>query len=322
MHSNDPKNSVDEQNRNLDKRRSNQGHNPGRRKVVKKIVTGIAGTALIPASVAAADYGDDEFRKRVAIADRIARHHGIEARTRYLEDKGYPTGYKQFQYTINNDENIGTNRVDCVEPRQCDGDIDLILSISYNSRSNEYYVSTSVRMRFEYRTKSFGDWGLETDYVIYRGGEDPADGIGFQWKEEHWKVADRDYLYSSVSGDRNISWDNGSWNRQGMAFKVDDLSLCDDSVGRETNEREPTWSDIETCGIFVEKGEEWEREDAITASYVHTWEGANIDFGVSWPFGLTVTSSSGPVRDENLQTDLDGKSLRVNASDTGAPTPR
>lgn len=189
-----------------------------------------------------------------------------------------------------------------VDPTSCDGDIDVTLSFTALWEGG-YYASVMVRMNYFRWVNRYGTY--------YKGGEDPVDGIGIQWERDHWKVENRDNIPESTEGDTNISWDNGSWNHQGVAFRVDDEDLCKDSGYTEGG---PDWSDFESCGVYLEQGDEYEVGDDITASYRHTWNGYNLSFSVSYPWGISIGGGSN-VDSKDFQTELDGDTLRVTTED-------
>jgi len=206
------------------------------------------------------------------------------------------------------EDEVGTEKVDCVEPNKCDGDIDLTLSVTFDIYNGEYYVDLSIRLYYEYQRNRYVDY--------YKGGEDPLDGCGLQWERDHWKLSDRTDVPRSTATDSYTSWDNGSWDYEGVAFRVDDYQLCDDSHDRRGTYYE--WSDYAHAGAYLRHGSDHESGDTVTASYIHTWNegGLGTGFSVSYPWGISLSASaSSTVESQNLQTDLEGNSLMIDAND-------
>lgn len=275
-----------------------------RRNVLKTSGAALAAiTGLGSASMAGAAKND--FWHHIEVADRIHERAGIEARTKYLRNHDIPTGYDEALFATSKSDGPATEKADCVEPDKCDGDIGVTLSISYNKYDGHYYVSSSVEMRYAYH------W----NYGMLSGGEAPNDGLGIQWGEDEWEVTNSNDLPSCTYGNDHIEWDNGSWNKQGVAFRVDDYGLCYDSG---TTGYEKEWSNMESAGVTLNRGSDWEEGDSVTASYLHTWNetSTSLSFGVSFPWGISVSAgTTSSLETEDLQTDLDGKTLQVFESD-------
>lgn len=276
-----------------------------RRKVLKTSGAAFAGIAGLSTSSVASS--GDKTRHHLAVADRIYKKTGdIEARTEYLRNHDIPTGHEEVIFSSDHmSDGVSAETVDCVEPDKCDGDIGVTLSISFLSTYGHYYVSSSVKIRYE-----TDDWG-----GLNSGGEEPHDGLGIQWGNDRWEVVNSSDLPSCTYGDDHIEWDNGSWNKEGLAFRVDDYWLCYDSGGTFFEEE---WSDIETAGVDLNLGDDWESDDSVTASYRHTWNDttADLGFGVSFPWGISISSGmTSSVKSEDFQTNLDGKTLEVFESD-------
>ena len=146
--------------------------------------------------------------------------------------------------------------------------------------------------------------------IIEDGGEAPVDGLGIQWEQNHWRVADPDDIPSSTDTGTHSEWDNGSWNQEGLAFRIDDYAMCEEGGANDGF----GWSPYEYSGVYLIKDSGYQAGDSITAAYSHVSQGSNISFGVSYPAGIMVSSSS-TSKAENLQTDLNGNTLRVTESD-------
>jgi hypothetical protein len=253
---------------------------------------------------------DKTFRQHLQVANEIGRQGGPEARAEYLRKNNYPTAYAQCFYAVENSDAplnsarqsekfASTQRADCVEPDKCEGSIGLGLHLTYNCNDNYHVASCSVKLQ------------------CHDGFEDPVDGVGIQWNDNHWLMkygSDAD----SHEGDEYIEWDNGSASEEGTAFRVNDKGL---NRGAGGCYQEGKWSEINYATVYIEKGpnhgEGPEDEDKITASYLHTWEGRVYSFGVAYPWGISISSGS-EVRSEDLQTDLNGEELKIYASDAEA----
>lgn len=273
-----------------------------RRKFLKKVAvtSGVLGSGITGTTSAT----DDEFREKIIEANNLTRSKGPEARADFLESEGYPTGYVRGTFRPTTRDGPSSEKVGCVDPIQCDGDIDLTLSFSYNTYNHSYYAGVTMRMRYYYYTNQYG--------TFYGGGVPPKDVLGIQWERDHWKLKNRDDIPGSTTDSDNITWANGSWDFEGLAFNVDDETHCKSSGFTPIEESE--WSDYETVGAFLEKGDDYEALDSVTASYAHTWSGVVYDIGVSFPAGISLTTGSNTQYKE-LQTDLDGDTLIVDESD-------
>lgn len=269
--------------------------------------TGLAITTMpTVAAVSSEDTEDLTFHEKIKKADKILREEGKKARSDYLESQDIPSTVTRGKFASSRMEEqesggISPDKVDCVEPTQCDGDIDLAMSINLNYDRDCYYTHVSVGIRYINYEGPFGG--------AYKGGEKPVDGLGFHWPEEEWEVEDQYDIPSSTNGDTNIEWDNGSWTPEGLAFKVDDREMCTDVTGQS-----PEWSDYESAGVYMNKGDDWESDSAIHATYLHTWNGIATGFSVGYPPSISLSASS-TAESEDLQTTLTGQTLMVTTSD-------
>lgn len=281
-----------------------------RRSTLKRLGIGAVGMAGL-SSMAAGASGENKgeavrSEKLITAARKVGNKRGLAARQQFLIRAGVPTATetKVYQLPGEDDNGFSTNKVRCVEPDKCSGDIELGLSISYFSSSDEYYVENMARIRYDGVINQYGY--LE----IHDGGSDPVDALGIQWDQDHWQLRDRSHIPNSINTDTHTEWDNGSWNQEGLAFRVDDYTMCKD--GGETDGFE--WTPYDYTGVYLVKGPSHQSGDLVTASYEHIWSGSDLSFGVSFPYGITIASSSS-VSSENLQTDLKGDSLAVTAAD-------
>jgi len=297
-----------------------------RRKVLRTAaITGLGTAGITSVTSANTQMSDEEFHGHMMKSREVHDRAGPEAASEYLESNGISTYYTReviggsraagSTATTSGDSDGGKAHGDfCVEPDKCDGDIDLTLRISYNRSYNYYYVTLSMRYRY-----SKGKRGRSKSYDSYCSGPRyPVDGAGIMWERDHWKLKNRNDVPRSTSGDDHVAWDNGSWNYQGVGFRVNSRDIAWESGGSHNycyNTSE-WWSDTEFAGVRLENGEDWERGDEIHAKYVYTWNEGEVDgVSVGYPWFVSV-SASRSTKKENLQTNLDGKSLIVTASDT------
>jgi len=226
----------------------------------------------------------------------------------FLRNHGIPTGIEKAEFSFPEEkaeeDGASTQKVDCVEPTQCDADIQVYLSFSYLGDLDQYYAEAMMRMRYLY-TYSGGY------YHMLSGGEDPDDGLGFQWENDHWEVRSPNDLLDSTEGDTHIDWDDGSWNQQGLAFKVHDYNMCVDNGPTEDTYE---WTPYEYAGVYLVQGDAFQEDDAVTASYMHTWKGTVSTFSVSFPAGISIGVGNN-VKAEDFQTNPNGDTLRVTISE-------
>lgn len=298
-----------------------------RRKVLRTAALSGLGTAGL-ASVATADAreskAEEEFHQYMMRSREVHNRFGPEAASSYLERNGVSTYYTRQVVdgsralgtaTTSGDADGGKAHGDfCVEPDKCDGDIDLTLRISTYYNVDKYNVSLS--MRYRYKKGAYGR--QRTCCRMCFGPRSPVDGAGIMWERDHWKLEDRNDVPSSTAGDDHVAWDNGSWNYEGVGFRVDSHGMAMDSEGETSYycyERNKRWSDTEFADVYLKKGEDWERGDSVHAAYEYTWDQGTVDgVSVGYPWSVSVSASS-DTKTEDLQTDLDGNSLLVTASD-------
>ena len=297
-----------------------------RRKVLRTAaITGLGTTGITSVTSANTQMSDEEFHGHMMKSREVHDRAGPEAASEYLESNGIPTYYTReviggsradsSTATTSGDADDGKAQGDfCVEPDKCDGDIDLTLRISFNNQYSTYY--TTLSMRYRYSKGKRGPYKGGDAYCS--GPRYPVDGAGIMWEKNHWKLENRNDVPSSTNGDDHVAWDNGSWNKEGVGFRVNSRDIAWESEGSNeycdnTSER---WSDTEFASVVLEKGEDWERGDEIHAKYVYTWNEGEVDgVSIGYPWFVSV-SASRSTKKEDLQTDLNGKTLLVTASDS------
>lgn len=293
-----------------------------RRKVLRTAaITGLGTAGITSVTSANTQMSDEEFHGHMMKSREVHDRAGPEAASEYLESNGISTYYTReviggsraasSTATTSGDSDGGKAHGDfCVEPDKCDGDIDLTLRISTNNYTTTYYATLS--MRYHYKK------GRHKGYEQYCfGPQNPIDGTGIMWERDHWKLENRNDVPSSTSGDDHVAWDNGSWNYEGVGFRVNSKGIAKKSEASydQCKYAPEKWSDTEFADVQLEKGEDWERGDEIHAAYQYTWNEGEVDgVSVGYPWFVSV-SASRSTKKENLQTDLDGKSLLVTASD-------
>ena len=296
-----------------------------RRKVLRTAaITGLGTAGITSVTSANTQMSDEELHGHMMKSREVHDRAGPEAASEYLESNGISTYYTReviggsraagSTATTSGDSDGGEAHGDfCVEPDKCDGDIDLTLRISYRRGYNYYYVTLSMR----YRYKKVPPSGGEHFPTMCSGPRRPVDGAGIMWERDHWKLRNRNDVPGSTSGDEHVAWDNGSWNYEGVGFRVNsrDIAWESGSEGNQCYSAPERWSDTEFAGVRLEIGEDWERGDEISAAYKYTWNEGKVDgVSVGYPWTVSVSASS-DTKKEKLQTNLDGKSLLVTASD-------
>lgn len=278
-------------------------------KARRRFLKGVGATAvagLIPVGATAADEDNElTFTEKVRKADNLLHKEGEDARTEFLNGSGIEqTAISRGKFSVerlNGDSGPSPDRVDCIDPTQCEGDIDLSLSLNFNPYRGKYVVNATVSLYYV-------NW--EGPYVgTYKGGEKPEDGLGFHWPRDEWKIDDRENIPGSTLGDDNISWDNGSWNEKGLAFGVDDKAMC-----TNVTDRDGDWSDTEFATAYVQLGDNHKPDSPIYATYLHTWSGSSYGFSVGFPPSISLSGSSS-AESKSLQTTLNGDTLLVSEED-------
>ncbi|USZ69418.1 hypothetical protein NGM10_06700 [Halorussus salilacus] len=287
-----------------------QNRGVSRRDALKKTSIAFAGSLTLP-SVVRGEKGRslDDMHRDLMQSRRIQNNAGLEARINYLEARGIGAGYNRLLAKFPNEGN-GPSTADspdnyCVEPDKCDGDIDLTLWFFYDQDMEAYYAELSMRYRYYY-------YQSYTAYD-YWGPRYPDDGAGIMWEKDHWEVMNADDIPSSTEGDDHVEWDNGSWNQEGLGYRVNSADIARNTG--QTNDRDKHWSDYEYAGVYLNQAEDYEDGDSIHAAYEYTWSSGELSgVSVSYPWGISVSASS-TTKSEDLQTELDGSSLMVDTSD-------
>ncbi|GAB7019929.1 hypothetical protein JCM18750_27900 [Halostagnicola bangensis] len=255
-------------------------------------------------------YSQEEFERHIQKANKIELRAGIEERVNYLEEHDIPTTYTRLvnsrpdkEEGMSTQEGTGQGGF-CVEPDKCDGDIGLRLTLSFNYQLARYYASLSMRYYYMNHTDMYG----------YEGPENPTDGAGILWDEDHWQVIDRNDLPGSTTTSEDVSWDNGSWNQEGVGYRVNSKIAC--MKTGTTDRDEYDWSRPRIAGVYLRTGPDHEDDSAIHAAYDYSWEEGDVS-GVSVAYPWSVSHDvSYETKTQNLQTDIDGDSLRVKRSDS------
>lgn len=284
-----------------------------RRTVLKTAaLAGVGGVSAVSTATAGRERSPEEFERHLQKAREIHDEAGIEQRVRYLEAHDIETGYARFVSSLPDrgegpDAMDGTGQGDfCVEPDKCDGDIDLTLSLSYDMYNGRYFADLS--MRYDYNLQTPESHG----YYSYSGPQNPQDGAGILWERDTWKLQDRDDPTYCTVGDDNVEWDNGSWNYEGVGYRVDSRDIAEGSGSTSIG---GAWSDTEHAGVYLRTGEDYTEGDSVNAAYRYTWSSGELSgVSVGYPWSVSVSVSS-TTESEDLQTDLDGNSLRVTESD-------
>lgn len=281
-----------------------------RRDALKKTGIAFAGSLAVP-SVVRGEQGHtlNDMHRHLMQSRRIQNNAGLEARINYLEAHGIGAGYDRLLGPFPNEAD-GPSTADgpdnyCVEPDKCDGDIDLTLWFFYDQDVESYYAELSMR---------YGYYYYQSGYAYdYWGPRYPDDGAGIMWEKDHWEVLNPSNIPESTEGDDHVEWDNGSWNQEGLGFRVNSADIAR-STG-QTNNLDKHWSDYEYGGVYLNKAEDYQDGDAVHAAYEYTWSSGELGgVSVSFPWGISVSASS-TTKSEDLQTDLDGNSLMVDTSD-------
>lgn len=281
-----------------------------RRDALKKTSIAFAGSLAVP-SIVRGEQGRslDDMHRHLMHSRRIQNNAGLEARINYLEAHGIGAGYDRLLAKLPT-EGDGPSTADspdnyCVEPDKCDGDIDLTLWFFYDQDVEAYYAELAMRYKYY--------WYQSYNYIDYWGPRAPEDGAGIMWERDHWEVLNADDIPSSTEGDEHVEWDNGSWNQEGLGFRVSSEGIA--TKNGYTSSTEERWSEYEYGGVYLNQAENYQDGDSIHAAYEYTWSSGELSgVSVSYPWGISVSASS-TTKSEDLQTELDGTSLMVDTSD-------
>ena len=114
--------------------------------------TAVAATGFSPlvTATSSSEMDRETVKSLIKEARKIGNVKGLAQREEFLENSGIPTGTKKSTYSLEegDSESVSTNEVRCVEPTSCDGDIDVALSISYLDYSDEFFVDSATRIRY------------------------------------------------------------------------------------------------------------------------------------------------------------------------------
>ena len=283
----------------------------------------LASVIGISGSVHAADPKEERYDELIRAGQQILEQQGPKARDKFLEKHGFVTTRTTHEYDVpavaqrkkeSSSGNVSTENVDCIDPTNCNGDISLSLGMSYWRYNNIYHVDLSARFRYEYYTVS------GYPYEHYYGPENPLDGFGITWEKDHWALSNYDpgntKPANAMTESSYVDWDNGSWNRQGTGFTLDDQRLCKDSgtTGSSGVTSTEQWSNWTSGGVDLRPSGEWTEGDTVCGIYTYTWNDSSVDFsvGVSYPYGISLSAStSTSMNSQDLQTNINGTNLAV-----------
>lgn len=246
------------------------------------------------------------MERLLAEAKDILAKEGPEARAEFLRSHGVESQYKGGTKTLPK-EDTTSDDVECIEPTQCDGQIEVNISLDYFRDFNLYSAGLQVRYLYSYYVGSRGN-------VSYDGPVRPKDGFGLIWNKSEWQITDPDTPANSMNPPEFGSWDNGSWinTKNGTGFRIDDNRVCTDSGQNSITEKE--WSDWASCSVNLDTQEDWSTDSEVRGEYVYTYNANNVSLGVSasFPAGVSVSASgSTSIKKEDIGTNLNGDSLIV-----------
>lgn len=272
-----------------------------------------ASTVGLVATAGAVSGSEDDHDQLMRTAKKILRRRGPEARAEFLRNHGYESTYQGGRATMP-DSSVSTSDVDCIEPTNCDGEIEVNISIDYNIYNG--YYSVGLQTRYKY-LKGYTKRGI----YRYDGPQYPKDGLGLYWDPNKWQITDEDYPANSMYSPTYGSWDNGSWiaDKSGTGFRIDDNEVCKESSDAgDPDTGDKDWSDWDYCGVDLYTQSDWTENSEVRGEYVYVWNETNLSVGVSasYPPGVGVSvSGTTEEKKEDFATNLEGKSLIVDDTD-------
>lgn len=253
------------------------------------------------------------MKRLLNTAQKILQNRGPEARAQFLRNHGIKSKYHGGTTSLpdsGSSDGLSTSSVDCIEPTNCDGDIEVNISIDYFPTYIDYHVSLQVRYKYALYISPRG-------YVDYNGPENPKDGFGLYWDNNQYQITNPGQPASSMLEPTHGSWDNGSWitGKEGTGFRINDKMVCDDSgqTGTVTTKK---WSNWDSCGVTLDPQSGHTDSSEVRGEYVYTYNDTNVSIGVgaSFPSGISVSASgSSTTKKEDIGTNLSGGSLIVYA---------
>ncbi len=290
------------------------------RNIDRRLVLKSAGAAVFGLSTANTVVADDEtdpseeFTKQIAEANRIAKEDGLDERRTYLDESGISHEEQSAQLSVPNFEsNDDVLQVEshetpiCVDPLECDADIDVQFSLSYQPRAEEFHYSYFIQFHYGYAPDPSYPWG-----TIYAGPEDPVDTLGLTWQEDQVEVRDHRRVHESVITDDYTQFDEGSWTGSGLGILVDGYQASVDSG--YTGVDETDWSQLVTSGVFLVEGVDFRPDTSFRGIYEYAWEGTEPEVSVSYPAQISFSASSYN-ESEAFQHTPEGDTFHIKAED-------
>lgn len=220
---------------------------------------GVAG--MVP-SVARAESKSD-FRRTIEQSLRVKEAtNSIEKWHAFLRHRGIDvqSTTRRYQLPMEDEGEVGVQH-------WYPDELDISITISApGCTGDEYYVD----LTWSYINNT-GD-----NHV---GGEIPLDIAGLYWDPNWWDLTSKDTSQSFTSSNY-VSYRDGSFDGDGPAFNVDDLSI----YGHDETD---TWY----CGAYlVPLGDFTTSERRVYGEYCHTWSNVEItNVSVSYPAGVSVS---------------------------------
>lgn len=223
-----------------------------------------------------------DFRRTIEHSLRVKEAtNSIDKWHAFLRQRGIDVRSmtRRYQMPAKNSGEIGTQH-------WYPDELDITITISASGcTGDEYYVDLT--------------WSYINDTSDgHVGGELPVDIAGLYWDPNWWDLTSNDTSQSLTSSDY-VWYRDGSFDGDGPAFNVDDLSIY---AHDET--------DIWYCGAYlIPLGDYTASERRVYAEYSHTWNDVSIDsVSVSYPAGLSV-SVSNETYEWTTDTEKDGSTL-------------
>ncbi|MDQ2052937.1 hypothetical protein RBH26_21070 [Natronolimnohabitans sp. A-GB9] len=286
---------------------------PNRRSVLKTTGTALIGLSAAD-TVVANDKKDpsEKFTREIIKANRIAKREGLEERQNYLDEKEISHKEENVQLSVpkTDDDEVKTQEAPiCVNPLDCDADIDVQFSLTYEPRADpsEFHYSYFIKFRYGFARDEFYPWR-----TIYAGPEDPVDTLGLSWQKDQVELRDHRRVHKSVITDDYTKFDEGSWTGSGLGILVDGYQASVDSglTGRD----ETDWSQLVTAGVFLVEDADFRPETSFKGIYEYAWEGTEPEVSVSYPASISFKSNEYE-DSEDFQHTLDGDTFHIKAEE-------
>ncbi|WP_049896369.1 hypothetical protein [Natrialba chahannaoensis] len=263
------------------------------------------------------DDPSEKFTKQMIQAQQIAKQEGLEERQKYLDRVGINHIEKDHQFAVQKNASEEDRAQPaheppiCVDPLDCDADINVQFSLTYNPRGEEFHYSYYIRFRYGY-----ADDPSYPPRDIYAGPEDPVDTLGLTWENssaaKRLEIRDHREVHRSVVTDDYTEFDEGSWTGSGLGILVDGYQASIDS-GKTGND-ETDWSQMVVAGVFLEKDVDFRPETSVRGIYEYAWKGTEPDVAVSYPASITFKQNEYE-ESETLQHTPEGKTFHIKAKE-------